>query len=257
MIDRVTDEVTEKLPSRLTALDRLETTNGSFVRALNNNTLAQLTWVGRSHHNDLHYILERQGESLQSLEFRCEEVDCPSFAPDFDIWILPNMTQNLTHLSVNVPRNGTWPLESLQVIASLPHLKSADVWMNIQSPRVQQKEESAIAYTIGWERDKCKGENQFQRPFVDKAGAEQLFRYMKDNNEGGELSNVTFHVGDWQRPWDGPLYFPPWVEGRRAKVVCTSEAKGQDEGWCVVETGVKYWEDQHARYGGDYDEWDD
>jgi len=257
MIDRISDEVLEKLPGRLQGLKELETTNGSFVEALASNTLTHLEWVGHSEPRDLPAILARQGESLQSLEFRCEELSCPSFAPEFDISILPNMTRNLTHLSINVPRNGTWPLESLQTIASLPHLRSADLYLNLQSKCRRQKPDDYGQRHREWERkygtNYCTGEDQFQKPFVDKEGAEELFGYMKEKNDGGELTNVTFWVGDWSRPWDGPLYFPPWGEGRSAKVMCSTEDKTGEEGWCVIEAGKEYWKGQR-----DYpQEWDD
>jgi hypothetical protein len=255
----MTDEVIEKLPSRLPSLTKLEATNVSFINALDNNTLTHLKFVDEYEPHDLSSILEHQGQSLQSLEFRCEELSC-RFTPDFDLdfAILPNKTRNLTHLSINVPRNGTWPLESLQTIASLPHLQSAELYMNIQSECVQQRPEDYGSKRKEWDKEHgagyCEGEDQFQQPFVDVEGANKMFGHMKEHNPSGELANVTFWVGDWSRPWDGPLYFPDWAEGRRSKVVC-KDTKISDAGSsCVVENGAQYWrrEDVYSEYWDAY-----
>ena len=192
MIDGVSDGVLEQLPRRLHGLKKLETTNLSFVEALEDQTLTHLTWIGKSDYNDLSSVLQHQGESLQSLEFRCAELMYQTFTPDFDISILPNMTRNLTHLSINVPRSGTWPLESLKIIASLRQLQSADLWMNIQSNCALQRPDDYTQALRDWQRELgvqyCKGEDQFQRPFLDKEDAEELFEYMRDQKKGNELN---------------------------------------------------------------------
>lgn len=247
----ITDEMIEKLPSRLHSLKMLETTKTSFINALDNNTLTHFKWVGSSKAGSLLWLLEQQGDSLQSLEFRCEELWCSEFARSSDIAILSNMTRNLTHLTTNVPRNGTWPLESLQAIASLPHLQSADLYFHIQSDCARQREDMASDMNRNFKQeygyDYCKGEDQFQQPFVDKAAADELFAHMQECNSGGQLKNVTFWIGDWKRPWDGALWIPPWADERRSKVVCGTEAKTKEYGWCVVEEGETYWQ---RRYGG-------
>jgi len=250
----ITDEMIEKLPSRLASLTKLETTNAYFINALEKNTLTHLKWIGTSRNCTLPSILEHQGSSLQDLEFRCEELSCRNFGRASDITVLSNMTRNLTHLTINVPRNGTWPFESLQAIASLPHLERADLYMNIQSDCVKQRPSITYNTYEAWEQkhgaDYCRGEDQFQRPFVDQVGANELFAYMKESNPSGRLTNVTFWVGDWSRSWDGPLYQPPWAEGRSAKAVCGTEGKTNGDEWCVVEGGHRYWRMRHSYYDG-------
>ncbi|KAH7402811.1 hypothetical protein BKA66DRAFT_449564 [Pyrenochaeta sp. MPI-SDFR-AT-0127] len=258
----VTGEVLEKLPPRLTALKRLEMTNVSFVRALSNNTLTHITWVGASKHGDLSSILAHQGESLESLEFRCEEISCPSFPAQLDISTLPKLAPNLKHLAINVPRNGTWPLESLTAIASLPHLRTADLYMNIQSPCVHQRPDRYSMRREEWmENDmwnNCKGEDQFHRPFLNESSALELYKLI-GSQKAQALDEVTFWVGDWSRPWDGPIYIPPWIEGRRAKFTCKKEGMGEDEVRCEAKGDKEYW--KHGGEGGQYwameNEWDD
>ena len=53
----------------------------------------------------------------------------------------------------------------------------------------------------------------------------------------------------------GPLYFPEWLEGRRSQVICSTEGKGEREGWCLVEKGEKYWEHKYAHGWEDEDDW--
>jgi hypothetical protein len=242
------DEMLEKLPSHLHNLRRLETTNVSFIRALNNNTLTHLTYIAPSLPNDLPSILAHQNSSLTSLEFRCPELWCPTFCSNVDIAILP---RSLTYLSINVPRNGTWPMEYLEQIGSLSRLRSADLYMNIQSTCAQQRPKLYTSAYPAWERENakgfCTGEEQFQRPFLGKEDAEELFTFMLDVNRrreatgSGGLTEVTFWAGDWTRGWDGPLVVDElWVEGRKAKISCKVS---EDGARCSVDDGEGYWRD--------------
>jgi hypothetical protein len=206
--------------------------------------------------------LKQQGASLRSLEVRCEEMSCPGFLKP-DLLLLKNRAKEITHLSINVRRNGIWPLESLGIIATLPNLRSADLWFNIQSRCAQERPDRyARDYDDserGFGKEYCKGEDQFQRPLVNREGAEEVFAYMlqKNGTEQGVLEQVTLWVGDLSRAWDGPMYDPAWVEERRSKVVCSVEEKGEEEkeeheGRCIVEEGDKYWEEGKGRY----EEWE-
>lgn len=244
MISKITDEMLEKLPPRLKSLKRLETSNMSFIDCFPNNTLTHLTWIGNSDPHDLPYILERQGASLRNLQFRIPERESGPFLPDFNISILPTMAPHLSHIALNIPRNGTWPLDTLDIIASLPELSTADIYMNIQSECAQQRpntEMMSFATRRAWE-GQCDGEDQYQKPIISKAGAEKMFGHMRGVKSGVELRNVTFYVGDWTRPWDGPLYFPDWFDGKREQVTCSLDNK-IDEGWCVVEKPWWDWDD--------------
>ncbi|KAF1940146.1 hypothetical protein EJ02DRAFT_456322 [Clathrospora elynae] len=234
-----TPEAVKKEFGKLTSLRRLETTDLPFIQALPNNSIEHLTWIGKTGYEDVQVILEHQGESLQSLEYRCPETWRCSFDTGFNLSILQNGTQNLTHISINIPRNGTWPLETLEKVAAIPTLRSADLWMNIQSLCREQMEEYQMnrplipaGVIIG--EDLCKGEDQFQKPFLGEKSALELFTHMREQKEGEELSEVTFWVGDWTRPWDGALYSPAWVEGKRAKVICKADRDVEIKGWCLA-----------------------
>jgi hypothetical protein len=246
MIEPITDEQLVKLPPILHSLRRLETTNASFVYALRNDTLTHLTYI---EHTDDEYaakeipaILAHQGASLTSLEVWSPELPDRPFESPFDVKILPALARGLEHVTLNVARNGTWPLETFDALASLPKLRSADMYMGIQSACAQQRRmrrKERFAEWKGYEAKYCQGPDQYQTPFVGKEGAEGVFAYMRKEKKGVEFTNLTIYVGDWSRPWIGPLYFPGWLEDKRSKVVCSVE------GWeekCVVEQADRYWE---------------
>ena len=171
------------------------------------------------------------------------------------------MAPQLEHLGTNVHRNGTWPLETFDVIASMPSLRSLDLWLDIVSDCRRQKPDGYSRPKVldEWRmaNGECKGEDQYQKPIVNGTSALEVFKYLQDKKVGDSLSNVTFWVGDWSRPWDGALYFPEWIEGKRSKVACSTEGKLEGEQWCVVEEGRNYWNrsDHWSRW--DDDEWID
>jgi hypothetical protein len=262
MITPITDEHMAKLPSRLHSLRRLETTNSSFIYALPNNTLTHLTYIEASKSGyaakDLPTILAHQGASLQSLEVRSPELEDRPFVCDFDVAILPRMAQNLEHVALNVARNGTWPLDTLNVLSSLPQLCSADLYMGIQSACTQQRPLREVVLIEDWKpvsaEEYCRGANQYQQPFVSKEGAEEVFAHMRKEKKGVELANLTIYVGDWSRPWNGGLYIPDWLEGKRSKVVCIAE-DGMEK--CVAERAERYWEwDEHDWMNEWRQQWD-
>ena len=157
---------------------------------------------------------------------------------------------NLTHLALNLHRNGTWPLETLSAISALPSVRTADLWLDIASECRRQKPDSD--WRPPSEDEECIREDQYLLPFVNETSAPEVFEYMRNNKVGDELQNVTFWAGDWSRAWDGPIYIPPWIENRKTKVVCSAggvDGRG-DEVECVVEVGARYWE------GRTYDYWD-
>lgn len=136
--DTVTTEVLQKLPPLSKSLQKLETMSLSFLKALPDNILTHLTWIGPSTDADFTTVLDRQGFSLQHLEFRSDELDFVPFRTNFNITMLHEKAPNLLHLSLNFPHNGTWPLESLLTLALLPNLRSPEIYPEIQSPRQQQ-----------------------------------------------------------------------------------------------------------------------
>jgi hypothetical protein len=206
-----------------------------------NHSLTSLTAVRGGGMLELETVLAYQGQALTKLELRAPEVQSMA-SPTYNISelrLLPHMAPDLEHLSINVHRNGTWPLETLEAISSNPSLRSADIWFDIVSECRRQD-----SYPGRYDEEPnltCLGKDQYKLPYIDQPSSLELFKYMRQRKVGQELTNVTFWVGDWTRAWDGPLYFPDWIEGRRSKVSCSIGNEVGEEGWCVVEVGKEYW----------------
>ncbi|KAF1916552.1 hypothetical protein BDU57DRAFT_574610 [Ampelomyces quisqualis] len=148
-----------------------------------------------------------------------------------DINPLLDMTCNLTHVSTKVPRNGTWPLDSLSAISSFPKPRSADNFMNNEHQTPKRPT------TISSRHDA-----------VSRMGGnlDGLLCGEISGNGLQELVNVIFYVGDWTRGWTGRCASQFGSRTRRAKMVCKAEGLEKDD-WCVVERGEKYWQNGHRK----------
>ncbi|KAF2469512.1 uncharacterized protein BDR25DRAFT_304562 [Lindgomyces ingoldianus] len=259
---RSMDAFVEKVVPRLTSLSGLDmidqagNTTLQILKSLNNNSLKNLTWIGTWPSDVLPSILSLHGKSLQHLEVRSEEeMDVPT--PVFNnsqLSLLSRLAPNLTHLSINIHRNGTWPIETFNAISAIPSLRTAEIWLDIVSEcRRQWPEEYSRQYEQ-WVRlnQSCLGEDQYQKPFVDEKSSLELFKHMREEKVGEKLKSVKFWVGDHSRSWDGPIYLPTWIEGKRAEVMCSVESKRDDTEWCVGK-GMGYWE-RSSGFLDDYEE---
>jgi hypothetical protein len=235
----------------------LETRNSStalrIIGGLKNDSLTQFTKFGRQLVS-MPSLLALQGRSLERLELRVEEnmYEAGEAYNASDLALLRQEAPNLKHLSINLHRNGTWPLETLEAIASIPSLRSLDLWLDILSDCQRQKpstyESSSVWNAWSEANGDCEGGNRFQTPFVNETSALELFRYLRELKAGEDLSNVTFWAGDWGRPYDGALRIDDydWFQGRNAKVACSSVGNDIEEGdWCIVEAGEGYYLDGH------------
>ncbi|KAJ4993598.1 hypothetical protein SVAN01_00652 [Stagonosporopsis vannaccii] len=239
------DEFVEKVPSHLRSLRWLASTNISFVEALPNNTLESLTWVGPHKRGDFDSILERQGAKLQELEFRDDEMGYSFMRRKFNMSIIPETAKYLKHLSVNIPRNGSWPLESFRAIAQLSQLQSLVIYSNLQSECQRQMPDKYTREWSKWRMDHgdsyCIKEDRYQKPLLDEGNAEELYKFIKEANVGSGPENVTFRIGDWTPIWDGPLYSPPWIEGRKVEIHCSNVAQIKAEKHCEMVRSYGYW----------------
>ncbi|KAI1623099.1 hypothetical protein EDD37DRAFT_457979 [Exophiala viscosa] len=252
-----------KMATHLTGLKRLllnhetERSDETFTFLHNlNSSLTHLTltniWDTESNTNILTPIVATHGDSLQYLDIHSFEPNVelsPVFSPQQLIDSLPRLL-NLSHLALNIARNGTWPLETFAAIASsTSHLTSLDLWLNIASECRHQKPDLPPWHPKhSPTQGTCTGAEQFLLPYVNETTALKVFEFLRQHKAGSVLQNVTFWVGDWTRPWAGP-HVPSWIEGRKALVRCTSEADPDGRGQCHVEVGERYWErgDQDAR----------
>jgi hypothetical protein len=275
VIDGIVPQSLKRAAKNMTSLRTLETTDEDLIEELPNHSLENLTWIGLAEYFELHTVLQSQGDSLQSLEFRCPELESPVFGlgfQAFDPQWLVTRTKNLTRLSVDIQRNVTWDWEILEQIAAVRTLRTLNLWMNIQSEcrgRLNHhiRSRRTMEYELGvdycektnWDNcvdycklmeqdgEYCKGDDQFQEPYVNDTNALELFTYMRGKKQGEELEQITFWVGDWTTKHDGPvMYEAPWAKGRRGKVTCKADTDVEMVDWCIVEEGKEYWKhDEH------------
>ncbi|KAF2667128.1 hypothetical protein BT63DRAFT_330200 [Microthyrium microscopicum] len=249
----------EIMAPRLRSLKNLEIEDGwsnlgnttvPFIQALEPDTLHNLAWREGRKADVLDLILRRHGNSLRSLEIRNGEGPRSS-TKAFNSAQLQHLVRSapkLEHLSINVHRNVSWPYDVFDTIAEMKELITLDLWFDILSDCQRQKPEMYTRQYIEWEREmenktfKCSGEERYQKPLVDDISALGIFKHIRQKNTSGTVQKVVFWVGDWSRSWDGPLYSESFLEGRRARVVCTPTDKSEGEAWCVVEEGEAYWD---------------
>ncbi|KAF3050593.1 hypothetical protein E8E11_008734 [Didymella keratinophila] len=209
---------------RLKNLKSLDITSLDFVEALDNNTLTQLRWVGRTVEGELESILAHQGRSLQRLEFRCDEAICPEFAQPFDLSTISALAPNLEYISINIPRNGSLPVGDLKTLASMRNLQTADLFFRMQSDCHAKEEALGIVPDILWwpERDDsetCNGTARYELPYINRTTAEDIFDFIREHKQGKEMQNVTLWTGDWV---SGPRR-NSIMSHKRAKVACAVE----------------------------------
>jgi hypothetical protein len=257
----VGDDVLEKLPPLLKSLRKLQSTDISFIQRLPTNTLTQLSWFGPSEDGDLTKILERQGFSLRHLEFRCNEMDCLPFRTNFNISILPEKAPNLVHLAINIPRNDTWPLESLQTIARLPKLRSLEIFSNLQSQCQQEKPGDGNPefrnYLKRHSYDHCIGEDRYQVPLLNGESAESLFESVRQAKVGEKLHNMTLKLGNWPGPWRREIWRYYFIHSRKMRVVCSESGDAEVANFCQIEDSLGYWPPESMCWGKvDSDRWD-
>jgi hypothetical protein len=240
-------ESLKKAAKNFTSLRTLRCADEDFIsNSLPKNILTNLSYVVNVQYDDPFFVLKAQGKSLKALEYRCPEVAYKPFFPGFDPGMLATYTTQLEHLSMNIARNGTWPWEDLEQIAAVPTLRSADLWMGIQSQRHWQYEDGDIherMFEEEYGKGYYKGEDQFQKPYLNDTTALEVFTYIREKKKGAELEKATFWMGDWKRQYGGPVYQASWLDGRRVKVMCKADKDVGKDDWCVVEEGKEYWKD--------------
>jgi len=90
------------------------------------------------------------------------------------------------------------------MIASIPILESADLWMNIQSDcRERYRDNDERQQMMNLQSGKCEVQDQSQELFLSSNSAVELFTYMEKKKHRRALQEVTFQVGDFTRLWIG------------------------------------------------------
>jgi hypothetical protein len=225
-VDWVPESV-QKVLSQSQVLRKLNTTDVELIQALPRNSLTHLSFYNGEYTPNLFLdILEQQGESLRGLEICWDDEHLPmshSGDLDDDFDMLASGMNNLTHLSVNVLRNGTtWPLERIKKIAAIPTLREVDLWMESHS-----KPHWPCGLGVDEFGIRCEESDRPWGSAVYSTSALRIFNYMREKKQGEEMKKATFWADNRSPEWDEK--FP------RVKVTCEAKADLDMEEWCVVQ----------------------
>ncbi|KAK9772669.1 putative F-box domain protein [Seiridium cardinale] len=200
--------------------------------------LTNLTWADSWSPEGFSRIIERHGETLQHLELyskgpwsRKEDLALTIS----QLGMIASKMPKLQHLSLSMNRNGSWPWDNLAALAHIKSLVSTNIWLELQEDRMH--DQPAHGGTLS-NHDQGKDGDRFRCPALNVTSATHLFTYLIKENKGGNLQSVNLYIGDWNRPWDGPIYDPSWLEGRRGKVECSimnsqGLKKTNGDGFCI------------------------
>jgi hypothetical protein len=263
----LTDQVVQKLPSRLTSLTNLAVHHSvaeGFILSLPKSSLKHLSWQDpardyrscREDHGNLFLALEpvlrHQGWSLQSLDYHSEESDTHA-PPTLSVTELGDLTKfapGLQTLTIDLPRQPNasgdtwdWPWDSLRLLAErLPQLTEVTIYFELASEcHRRSAENNGWVDEYDWDRssrplreEKCVGLDHYAKPLLNETTAARMARFLTQHKSGQRLRSVKFRAGDWGRIYDGPLRFgEPWLEGRRVWVACRMDGSaiaGSEDG---------------------------
>jgi hypothetical protein len=187
-------------------------------------SLKRLSWVDTGGSDRFDLVAQHYGKSLLDLEWRTPEY-LRHRRPMLSLEQLRNLRTtlpNITALTLDINRgiNETWPWEELVALSvGLPDgVTNIILYLEIASECRRELDDD-------WRFDPCSTpcipSEQFARPLLTVETALELVDFLQAGKVGEPLRFLTFRVGDWTRPWDGPLSLPDWLDGRQAWVDCT------------------------------------
>lgn len=236
--DQGSDPNLARLLPHLKSLESL-TVSGAwakdFILALPENSLKHLSWMSSGQTGaSVEPILRRHAASLRSLEWRePERMSRQRRVMTADqLAALGSMAPGLRELTIDMNQNGTWPYEHLEVLATeFPSLKNATIFMELASECRRQLEAAHDLWTSSWteleQQADCGGEKSYSQPELTVNHTRDLFEFLVTKNSGGELTRVSFYAGNWERPWDGPLFLPDWIEYKQVWGSCSLANEGE------------------------------
>ena len=243
----LTEQVVQKLPSRLTSLKSLAVCNGigeQFILALPRSSLTHLSWQNpsRGRNGDwdaalpkplppLEPVLRHQGSLLLSFDYHTDESE--SLARQTlnvkEVGQLVTLAPGLQSLTLDLNRQPdgigsggqSWPWESLRVLAQgLPELTDMTIYFDMAS-ECHREESRANPWGLYRPDEISNCTEHHAQPRLNRASAAEMARFLWQHQAGQRLSRVSFRAGDWTRSWDGPIRGgESWLEGRRDSVVC-------------------------------------
>ena len=172
-------------------------------------------------------ILERHGEALETLSIHRRGTKGPGISLSIpQLEKIGRMAPKLKHLAIAVKRNGTWPFETLEAVANISQLDSADLWMEYASEigyQVADKErELGYGMIVEDDLEYEMASLHYKKPLLNRSGVEEMWNFMR-RNPSSKLKKAGFYAGDFTRAWDGPLYSPSRLEQLRVAWLCEEE----------------------------------
>ncbi|KAH7304173.1 hypothetical protein B0I35DRAFT_516948 [Stachybotrys elegans] len=204
----ISDHLAEVIPPHLTNLKHLTFSQSNMH--LSDGSLKFIQSLASS-------VLDKHGSSLKNLDIHYDDRDTP--LPQLtseEFHLIDTKALNLQHLALNIDRNGTWPWEALEIIASsLPSLESVHIWLQLASDLAQQNPPPDF-YTD----QEAVTDSAFREPRLNQTTAAEVFTFLKARNGDGSLQSVTFSSGDFI---GGPARFSQWDYGRRPALIRATE----------------------------------
>ena len=147
----------------------------------------------------------------------------------------------LRELSIDIDRNGTWPIESLSALSTLENLHHLEI--NLELGIDQHIHESS--HYLSHEQRKI-ADADYRQPIFHATSGTKLFEGLRQEKKGKELEKMTVTIGDWGRTFGGGLRITGWGEGLEESWVCKVNDDGK-EGCEKVEEGccgcMRGWEE--------------
>ena len=207
--------------------------------------LESLSLHGYTGSIDLEGILERYKPSLQRLELREWESEDPlKPRPVLSHAQLSKITSpcpELRELSIDINRDGTWPLEHLSALSTLENLRHLEI--NLELGIDQHIHESS--HYVSRKQRKIT-DADYRQPIFNATSGTKIFEGLRREKKGKELEKMTVTIGDWGWDFGGGLRITGWGEGLEEKWVCEVNDDGK-EGCKKVEEGccgcIRGWEE--------------
>lgn len=236
---------------RLTGLKNLTIESGwrnneaaipRFLKALPDSVqLETLAWLDVTGYDGLTEVLERHCGSLKRLRLFSWVPTGSNALTKEQLDMLVEKCPSLEQISLVFDRNGAWPWERFATLSRMPSLASVEIWLELPNDGMR----GVTNYMRRQPDQRHYGEQPYREPRLSARSANQIFRFFQEQRRSQDLAplqNLSFYIGDWSRPWDGPIYDPIWFEGVKSKYECTvikgdGAPKGSDDQPCVLVDG--------------------
>ena len=181
-------------------------------------------------------ILPQHGDTLRALEIHeWESPNALEPTPALSLSQLQRVKDDcplLEDLSVRLNRNGSWPYDVIDTLATFESLKKLQLWLELGMDKHQGEQ----FYYAPISHRKT-GEDDYRQPRVNSSSALSLFHHLRAQKKGVELQQLVLYVGDFGRHYDGGMRFQDWGEGLEEIHECnifSRDGHGESEGeaWC-------------------------